>query len=87
MDTNCSLRQRLILALTTDTVELDSASAEWAYCALVPNPNPSLGFQNSFLTFLADKPSRLRIPGTKTLPSAWPPEEKRCPMGLTRNPK
>lgn len=69
MGTNSSLRQRLILALTTDAVELDSASAEWACRARGPKPNPRLSFQTSFLTFLAKQPSRLRIP-----------EPQRCPL-------
>ena len=62
MDTNSNLRQRLILALTSDAGDLDSVSAEWACHALGPKPNASLCFQTSLFTLLANKPSRLGIP-------------------------
>ena len=36
MDTNSNLSQHLILALTSDAGDLDSASAEWVCRALTP---------------------------------------------------
>ena len=63
MDTYSSLSQRLILSLTSDAGDFDSASAEWACSALGSNPHTSLCFQTSVLTLLAHKPSLLGILG------------------------
>lgn len=81
MDTNSSLRQHLILALTSDAGDLHSASAQWAQtsCSLV------------FSDFLPHTPGKHVLKtwnsGTKMQPYAGPPEEKRCSMGISINPK
>ena len=71
MDTNSNLSQRLILALTSDAGDLDSASAEWACRARTLKPHPSLCSQTSVITLLAQKPSILGIlvPQHSTLPA------------------
>ena len=87
MDTNSSLRQRLILALTSVAGDLVSASAEWACCAFCPKPNPSLCFQTSVLTLLAHKPSRLGIPEPQrsTLPAHQKKNFALCGCPETQN--
>ena len=61
MDTNNRLIQHLILTLTSDAGDLDSASPEWARRAHGPKPKRSLCLQTAFLTLLANKTSRLGI--------------------------
>ena len=63
MAKNSSLSQRLILSLTSDAGDFDSASAEWACSALGSNPHTSWCFQTSVLTLLAYTPSLLGILG------------------------
>ena len=81
MDTNSSLSQRLILALTSDAGNLDSATQEWTHHALSPKQNISLCFQTSVLTLLAHKPSRLGIlePPRSTMPAH---QKEKLPYGV-----
>ena len=56
---NSSLSEILTLVVTSDTGEVDSASADRTCHALGLSPNPNLDFQMSFPRVLAHKPPRL----------------------------